>query len=521
MLKRNLFALLLILSLLFPTSSFAQEGITIPSVLDDPSLVFSEIPLESLFNQMGGSALIPPNIDPCPPPLGCTGQGALGTGGLGPSYQLGNPNPYQQQLTTPQQFNQFGQNQFGQSSQQQTSSGYQQQIQSWLSQANNWVTQANQWYQQVVQMLQQTGQNPAALGIVGPPSMQNQLVTNNCLPSGMSGNSGLSNAQAGGNDQQAYQQALSWYQQAQSWYNQMNQARQRIMGGSSLPAVMGGNLTSQMLQNNPLLYSGSNGVNPLSSLGGAGAQIAQGFSNCGPVGSLAGSTSTANGYQPTTTQTPLTGSGSQLAQQIKQNYGVNVGPYSDAQMQAIASSLAQLAKAPGFVPLMQKIGPTLAPTQGQLSADFDANLNCFVSTKTTPFTPQIIDSGMQTGFLTYTIAHELGHIIYYCGGPQSFKNEHRNAYSQEGGVSAYGEPFSGGQLQTAIDPGDSQFGASCTGSPAIAEDYAEMVAYYLVPNFPENGSSCKGRTKFGDWPYANGKNPLHLNVAKQIFGEIR
>lgn len=94
-----------------------------------------------------------------------------------------------------------------------------------------------------------------------------------------------------------------------------------------------------------------------------------------------------------------------------------------------------------------------------------------------------------------TLNHELGHIIYWCNeNPQNKKSEHQDAFNKEGGITGY-----------AANP--------CYGTSGLTEDYAEMVAYYLNPNITEL-TPCHNR---GVVPFANGKYPMHYNIAKGVL----
>lgn len=93
--------------------------------------------------------------------------------------------------------------------------------------------------------------------------------------------------------------------------------------------------------------------------------------------------------------------------------------------------------------------------------------------------------------------HELGHIIDHCPpDTQSFKTEHARVFLHEGPITGYAE-------------------FSCYGTPKVDEDYAEMITYYLNPTVKEV-INCHNR---GTFPFANGKYPMHFELARKILGE--
>lgn len=92
------------------------------------------------------------------------------------------------------------------------------------------------------------------------------------------------------------------------------------------------------------------------------------------------------------------------------------------------------------------------------------------------------------------LTHELGHIIRNC--KQSQYQQHLDALNREKGITLYARTLCGSEGST----------------DSTSEDYAEMIAYYLNPDAPEQ-TSCSG----GGNPYANGGYPLHKKVAEDIL----
>lgn len=114
-----------------------------------------------------------------------------------------------------------------------------------------------------------------------------------------------------------------------------------------------------------------------------------------------------------------------------------------------------------------------------------------------------IRSNVETADLVKLLfAHEMGHVIWH-HTPESagHQTEHMNALTKEGGVTIYGD-------NPCYDPGNAY--------ARQTEDYAEMIAYYLNP-FLNEQTSCGTK---GYNPFADGKFPQHLQVAKSILGDL-
>jgi hypothetical protein len=102
------------------------------------------------------------------------------------------------------------------------------------------------------------------------------------------------------------------------------------------------------------------------------------------------------------------------------------------------------------------------------------------------------------------LIHELSHIIDSCNLDSiSHKSQLSNIRDQEGYITNY-----------------SANAATCVGSNNLNEDYAEMITYYLNPEFSEQslriGTACEPTITTN--PYAGGKKPLHQNLASTILG---
>lgn len=98
--------------------------------------------------------------------------------------------------------------------------------------------------------------------------------------------------------------------------------------------------------------------------------------------------------------------------------------------------------------------------------------------------------------LNVILLHELGHVIYWCN-PDSISGntEQANIFAKEGGITGYGS-------------------SACFGTPPVNEDYAEMITYYLNPGVVEM-VECNNRRQI---PFADGKYPLHYDLARKILG---
>ena len=98
-------------------------------------------------------------------------------------------------------------------------------------------------------------------------------------------------------------------------------------------------------------------------------------------------------------------------------------------------------------------------------------------------------------------AHEMGHIILNCTD-NNYKDAHNNARANEGQLTIYSK-----LLCTYNSYGEWQ---------KESENYAEMIAYYLNPEFDSHTTQC-GREPN---PYLNGGHPEHHNVAQKILSEL-
>lgn len=110
-----------------------------------------------------------------------------------------------------------------------------------------------------------------------------------------------------------------------------------------------------------------------------------------------------------------------------------------------------------------------------------------------------------------TILHELGHIIYNCNGTKSveWNKAFEAVIAAEGGITRYGD-----NPACIVGFSDSEFAGR-----RRSEDFAEMIAYYLLPTASERTieGACQPT---GGPPFANGAYPIHFEFAKSILGSL-
>ncbi len=104
------------------------------------------------------------------------------------------------------------------------------------------------------------------------------------------------------------------------------------------------------------------------------------------------------------------------------------------------------------------------------------------------------------------LTHEFGHVIDFCTtSKDSLHDEHTTVFKDEKGVTDYAR-------------NNCVSGTEGRGRPSEAEDYAEMISYYLNPG-ANVVSDCKSNPNAVEAnPYNNGGFPEHYNLAKQILG---
>lgn len=110
-----------------------------------------------------------------------------------------------------------------------------------------------------------------------------------------------------------------------------------------------------------------------------------------------------------------------------------------------------------------------------------------------------------------TLLHELAHVIYNCNGPKS--TEWNKAFevviAEENGITRYGE-----NPGCIIGFSDSNFAGR-----RRSEDFAETIAYYLIPDAPER--TIEGNCQpTGGPPFKGGTFPVHFEFAKSILGNL-
>lgn len=101
-------------------------------------------------------------------------------------------------------------------------------------------------------------------------------------------------------------------------------------------------------------------------------------------------------------------------------------------------------------------------------------------------------------YFKHALLHELGHRLYICQpDPVSKRTKHDQVYQTEKGISSY---------------------AVCGGGDLKAEDYAEMISYYLEQNTKEQMVNQACNVNGGQNPFATNRYPQHSALAKEILG---
>lgn len=205
-----------------------------------------------------------------------------------------------------------------------------------------------------------------------------------------------------------------------------------------------------------------------------------------PCSALTGQ-ATATGSADHPKAPPIDPSG--LRQAIIDQFGITMNGFGSVQLQWAWEKLWDMSKT-NFNKLIHGKSPNV--TAQAVAPSDSQQLNC----------GQVnVGVYQQEVLFKIVLTHELGHIIYWCNENElNRKREHAVAYADEGAVTGYGEPVNG---------------KACTGTPAITEDYPEMITYYLNPGIPEQTVSCSNRKQI---PYGNGRYPLHFNIATQVLG---
>lgn len=101
------------------------------------------------------------------------------------------------------------------------------------------------------------------------------------------------------------------------------------------------------------------------------------------------------------------------------------------------------------------------------------------------------------------LLHEIGHIIFNCGGGGAKTGSHETVLASEGYLTNYSRTactYSAREINDWVKR---------------SEDYAEMITYYLNPGVRAQTAACAGNQPN---PYSGGANPQHFNLAKTILG---
>lgn len=194
------------------------------------------------------------------------------------------------------------------------------------------------------------------------------------------------------------------------------------------------------------------------------------------VGAPAGPPPGGGGTRPTPPPAP-----SSLRQAIIDQFGVTMNGFSEIQLGWAWEKLWDVSKT-NFPALVK--GSVVTAGAG-------------TSSEQTGCKNVIVGSAFNSPELFKIIfTHELGHVIYWCTGEQAHRSGHASAFASEGGVTGYGN-------------------SGCLGTPAVTEDYAEMIAYYLNRDATEQTARCSNR---GQVPFSDGKYPVHFTTAQSVLG---
>lgn len=114
---------------------------------------------------------------------------------------------------------------------------------------------------------------------------------------------------------------------------------------------------------------------------------------------------------------------------------------------------------------------------------------------------ELVPAGNKAGF-QFVLIHELGHVIQRCRPTQANIDNQIAAFNSEGGVSYYASA------------------ATLCHKDAnnLWEDYADMIAYYLNPNFGVEEGSCIAVAGNPN-PFISNTKPLHYNGVTSVLGK--
>lgn len=179
--------------------------------------------------------------------------------------------------------------------------------------------------------------------------------------------------------------------------------------------------------------------------------------------------------------------------ELKSKYGISTSGFSSAGIINIYElfTCVSNSKVPTLLTgVSTTIHSDISPTIGGIGMDCDSTCNIWIPEGTNAF--------------KFILSHELGHVLYYSNPRETMHvSEFENAYSSEGGLSPYSGPYYGGQGACPVK-----------GS---AEDYAELVAYYLNPTQGGKTGACDAREDPKNSLFQDTHFPLHLNVGKQVL----
>jgi hypothetical protein len=199
-----------------------------------------------------------------------------------------------------------------------------------------------------------------------------------------------------------------------------------------------------------------------------------------PPGSVDGSCTLTGGYP------------SDVGPELRSKYNVVLQGFSETGRKMIYEMLTCVSKSK-LPSLLQNTTTTIhnaiSPTINSIGMDC-ASSTCNI------WIPET------TGAFKFILTHEFGHVIYYTNPRETMLiSDFERAWANEGGLSPYSRRNDG-----------------CgNGNGSMAEDYAELVAYYYNPNAGAVTGACDANKTPPNPLYKTSKYPLHLEVGKKVL----
>jgi hypothetical protein len=181
--------------------------------------------------------------------------------------------------------------------------------------------------------------------------------------------------------------------------------------------------------------------------------------------------------QTTPQPSPPTSTPNNLSQALIDQFGLNMSEFSERQQKWAWDKLSSVSNT-NFVKLIHGRERLITVAKVDAGSHQESCKKIYVRDNNDEQTFNVV------------LFHELGHIIYHCNDEALARTrEHTSVRAQEGSVTAYGQRD-------------------------VTEDYPEMIAYYLNLSITERTNDARNIV-----PYANGRYPLHFNLARSILGK--